>query len=362
MSQAFHPQQQLPQQPLPVARAFATASEVIEVTPISDGHIHDTYRCACRDGALSILQRINTAVFVDPAAVMRNIVIVLSAANAGHRAIRLPALIGASQPDAALPVVRRPDGSWWRMWHAIPGAVSAPIPARPREANACGRGFGAFLAFTRELEPKRLTETIPRFHDIERRLGELADAIRLDPAGRLSGVTREVGLVEERASRMTSYFRSLGRIAPRVTHNDTKFNNILLDAQSGEPRAVIDLDTVMAGYAAYDFGDGARTGAATAAEDTGEPQLMGLNRESFRAYADGFLEEASLSADELATLPQATAYMTFIMAVRFLTDYLAGDRYYHVDDPEHNLRRARAQLSLVLALEADADQIRAVFP
>ncbi len=353
MGQAF------PEQ-LRITRAFATPTEVVRIAPVDDGHIHETYWCTCRDGSEYVLQRINDQVFTDPVGVMRNIVTVLEASDSAGE-IRLPALVHAREPYVEqLPVVRRDDG-WWRLWQAIAGSVPAPIPAGPREAHACGRGFGSFLSFTSGLDSRRLGETIPRFHDIERRLNELDDAVRRDPVGRLSGVTREVGLVEERVSGMTRYFRSLARLPRRVTHNDTKFNNILLDAAVPEPRAIIDLDTVMAGHAAYDFGDGARTGAATVAEDSPEPQLMRLNRESFRAYADGFLEKARLSGDEVATLPRATAYMTFIMAVRFLTDYIAGDRYYHVRDEEQNLRRARAQLALVRSLEADFHEIARVF-
>ncbi len=353
MGQAF-------QEQLRIAGTFATPSEAVRIRPISDGHIHETYWCTCRDGSDYVLQRINTGVFADPVGVMRNIVSVLEAGGSTGE-IRLPALVSARDSVADdLPVVRWDDG-WWRLWHAIAGSIPAPIPAGPREAHACGRGFGAFLSFTSGLDPSRLGVTIPRFHDIERRLAELSDAVRLDQAGRLARVAREVGLVEERATDMIRYFRSLGRLARRVTHNDTKFNNILLDPATSEPLAVIDLDTVMAGHAAYDFGDGARTGAATVPEDSPEPQHMRLNRESFRAYADGFLEKARLRDNEVATLPQATAYMTFIMAVRFLTDYIAGDRYYHVQDEEQNLRRTRAQLALVRALEADAELITRVF-
>jgi N-acetylhexosamine 1-kinase len=273
----------------------------------------------------------------------------------------VPVLVTAAGETAAgdAPADRervRPDG-WWRMWREVADARPAPAPAPPREARACGTGFGTFLGLTSRIEPGRLVVTIPRFHDIERRLGELDAAVREDPAGRLGGVQREVGLVQERASAMRAWFRSLGRLPERVTHNDTKFNNILLDTTSGEPRAVIDLDTVMAGHAAYDFGDGARTGAVTAAEDTPHPEEMHLNVESFEAYADGFLSAAALTRAERETLPDATRYMTYIMAVRFLTDHIAGDRYYHIAEPGHNLRRARAQLALVLDLERRAGDV-----
>ena len=387
-----------------IARCFHTDGEVDRIERIGDGHIHDSYRCTTEHGSGYVLQRINTDVFRDPVGVMRNIVLVLesvggSAAQTtrGH-GIGVPELVppvrgaAAWETDATaasaadgrqlvasgehsdLPVLRirpdaaaageasvgrertRPDG-WWRMWREVAHARPAPAPAPPREARACGLGFGTFLELTAGIEPGRLSMTIPRFHDIERRLGELDAAVREDPSGRLGGAQREVGLVQERASAMRAWFRSLGRLPERVTHNDTKFNNILLDTTSGEPRAVIDLDTVMAGYAAYDFGDGARTGAVTAAEDTPHPEDMHLNVESFEAYTDGFLSVAALTRAERETLPGSTGYMTFIMGVRFLTDHIAGDRYYHVDEPGHNLRRARAQLALVLDLERRTAEI-----
>ena len=364
-----------------IAGCFQTDAEIVRIERIGDGHIHDSYRCAAEDGSGYVLQRINTDVFGDPVGVMQNIVLVVESIGTATGPVEDRSGIGVPQlvPTAQLPehadlpvlVIRTepaagaPDGAsgrartdgWWRMWRAVAHAGPGPAPAPPREARSCGLGFGTFLALTSGIEPERLCVTIPRFHDIERRLGELERAVAEDTAGRLSGARREVELVEERAARMRAYFGSLLQHPARVTHNDTKFNNILLDTATGEPRAVIDLDTVMAGHAAYDFGDGARTGAVTAAEDTPTPEEMELNAESFRAYADGFLSAAALSDAERATLPEATGYMTFIMAVRFLTDHIAGDRYYHIDEPGHNLRRARAQLALVQDLERHAEAV-----
>lgn len=359
---------QPPAELIDIASRFRTEAPIVSAERIGDGHIHDSYRCATDAGAEYVLQRINVEVFCDPEGMMGNIRLVsgyaarrgAESATAGSKVeprvgVVLPELVPAIGEES--PTVRGGDGSWWRLWRAVEQSVPGPIPATPASARACGVGFGSFLELTAGLDPASLTETIPRFHDMDRRLDDLAAAARTDAAGRRGGVAADLAFVADREGRLRDYFHALSRLPPRVTHNDTKFNNILLDAVTGAPRAVIDLDTVMRGCAAFDFGDGARTGATTAPEDVADPSRMRVDLESFRAWTDGFLCAARLSPEERATLPEATSYMAAIMGIRFLTDYLSGDRYYHIDDPDHNLRRTRAQFALVADLERRQEEI-----
>ncbi len=348
-----------------IATAFETDGPVRSIALIGDGHIHVSFRCITAAGEY-VLQRVNHAVFRDPPALSRNIERVTQYVAARRRhpsgvqtSVSVPELVrlreDAEGGDRYLLHHRE---EWWRMWIAVPNTVPGPVPAEPDDAYSCGIGFGSFLSLTHGLDAAEMEITIPDFHNITVRLAQLERAVAEDEAGRVATVRDELRAVGERADAMRRFHKAILGDTARVTHNDTKFNNILLDRDSRAPRAVIDLDTVMAGHPVYDFGDGARTGTATAAEDTPDPAAMSLNVAAFQGYADGFLSAVLLERSARERLQPAPAYMTYIMAVRFLTDYLNGDRYYHVDDDTHNLRRARAQLSLLRDLERRANRIR----
>jgi hypothetical protein len=358
-----------------VASHFRISEPVKLIERTGDGHIHHSYRCTAEDGAQYILQQINDEVFHDPLAVTRNIELVVKHVRAmrlsthPQDATRAGADVDVPEPVAvrdeesgtsASPTLIRLDREWWRVWRAVPDTVTGPVPATPDDAHACGIGFGSFLWMTAEMAPEKLHVTIPDFHNMELRLQQLSQAVTADRVGRVAGVRTEIDQLSDRAPLMRTLSRGLRGGTPRVTHNDTKFTNILLDSHDRSPRAVIDLDTVMPGSVAYDFGDGARSGACTAAEDTPDPREMLVNVEAFDGYADGFLSAARLGRDEREVLEHGAAYMTMIMAVRFLTDYIDGDRYYHIETEDHNLRRVRAQLALLHDLEAHADHIRKV--
>jgi thiamine kinase-like enzyme len=208
-----------------------------------------------------------------------------------------------------------------------------------------------------------LHETIPWFHNIEKRLEAFTGKIKEDPIGRVEGVRAEIKLVLERAEEMKIILKlgDEGKIPLRITHNDTKFNNILLD-ENDKALCVIDLDTVMPGYVHYDFGDAIRTAANTASEDENELSKVKMDIKLFKAYAEGYLSETvgTLNDVEKEYLAFAPRLITYTIAVRFLTDYIDGDNYFKIHHKLHNLQRARAQLQLVLSMEEQYEEMRAI--
>jgi len=214
-----------------------------------------------------------------------------------------------------------------------------------------------------DLPGPRLNETIPFFHDIEKRLGTFHGAIEKDPVNRVKGVKDEINFVLAREEEMKTILK-LGRqskIPLRITHNDTKINNILLD-ENNRTLCLIDLDTVMPGYIHYDFGDAIRTITNTGAEDEEDLSLISMNVEFFESFTKGYLEQVKnvLTRTEIDYLAYAPSLMTFIMGLRFLTDYISGDIYYKIHKPNHNILRARAQFRLVECFERQLDTMNSL--
>ncbi len=218
-----------------------------------------------------------------------------------------------------------------------------------------GRIIGRFQSMLADLPGEPLHETIPDFHNIVRRLEAFHRVIENDPAGRVTSVTKEIGEIVKREEEMKVIIRlgEEGRIPLRITHNDTKFNNILFDA-NGRALCIIDLDTVMPGYVHYDFGDAIRTATNRADEDSEDLSSVSMDIEIYRAYAEGYLSGArnTLNSTEIEYLAFAPKLLTYIMATRFLTDYIDGDNYYKIRYPQHNLQRNRVQLALLADMEA----------
>ncbi len=222
------------------------------------------------------------------------------------------------------------------------------------QAYQGGIAFGRFGALLADLDASRLHETIPAFHDIENRLNLFREAISRNPKNRVKEVSAEIDFVEKRARQMSTILQMgrTGELPLRITHNDTKFNNVLLDSQD-KAQCVIDLDTVMPGYIAYDFGDAIRTIVNTAAEDEKDLEKVGVDMELFRSFTKGFINETKsfLTVNEIHSLSMGVLLLPFIMGLRFLTDYIDGDTYYKIGFAEHNIQRSRAQLKLVEKLE-----------
>lgn len=348
---------------LEVAGLFDTPAPVKAVT-YGAGHINDTYRVEHEDGGYTILQRINNNVFRDVYGLMQNIVGVTEyiAKNASDGAL----------PQDILRVIRTKNGEpyakteygYFRTYNFIYSGISIESKATARELKASAKGFGKFQKSLDGYPVEKLRETIPNFHNTEWRFSELERAVREDRVGRLKNVGKEVEWFLSRkryASAITSLIRS-GDLLERVTHNDTKLNNVLINTKTMEPVAVIDLDTVMRGAVAYDFGDSIRTGASTGAEDERDLTKIAFDINAYSAFTEGFLSEVGsrLTPVERETLHLGAILMTYECGMRFLSDYLDGDVYFKVHREGHNLDRARTQIKLVEGMEKREDEMRKI--
>ncbi|MDB5263663.1 MAG: desulfatase [Adhaeribacter sp.] len=349
-----------------IVAQFVTEGEVAEIKSYGSGHIHDTFRVknAQPEYPDYLLQRVNHHVFKNVPALMENIKRVTD-----HLREKLVAIPGANPRKEVLTLMPTRTGQWyfgdeagnyWRLYYFIDKTQTYDIVETPQQAYEGGKAFGKFQRLLADLPVNLLHDTIPDFHNLASRLQLFREAIRKDPVGRVQAVQAEIQAIEQRAETMGTVLRlgQSGQIPLRITHNDTKFNNVLLDA-SDKAQCVIDLDTVMPGYVAYDFGDAIRTTVNTAAEDEKDLEKISVNMDLFRGFTEGFLEETGtfLSRFELASLTYGVLLLPYIMGLRFLTDYIDGDNYYKIHFPEHNLQRARAQLQLVKQLEARQEQM-----
>jgi Ser/Thr protein kinase RdoA (MazF antagonist) len=347
------------------ARAFLLAGPPRSIEHFGSGHIHDTFavRCDAPGGTRRyVLQRINARVFREPEHVVENAVRVSEhlrarlaargAADAERRALRWC----ATRSGAFL--YRDEAGGTWRACVLIEGTHTRDVLDTPAQARAVGRAFGEFLAGVADLDPRALYEVIPGFHDLAAYTCRLEAALSADRVGRARECAEELTALRAALARLEPARRAAEALSRRVVHADCKVNNVLLDDASGEGICVIDLDTVMAGCVADDFGQLARAAACTAPEDERDLSRVGFDLARFDALARGFLEGCGtlLSPAELAALPAAPALSALENAVRFLTDHLEGDVYFRIRRAGHNLDRARAQCRLLEAMGAAADE------
>jgi hypothetical protein len=343
-----------------IARAFDLPGEFLSAVPTGSGHINDSY-CAtfqtAGQPARYILQRINHHIFRDPAALMENIQRVTS-----HLATKL-----ATEPDShrrtltliptrnSLAWYIDPFGNHWRAYRFIEQARTYDIVESPAQAYQAAKAFGHFQRLLADLPAPRLHDTIPDFHHTPKRFAALQHAITADVANRALLALPEINFALGRIA-ITNVLLD-AHLSERVTHNDTKFNNVMLDDRTGEGICVIDLDTVMPGLAPYDFGDMVRTTTSPAAEDELDLSKVTLQFPMFEALLRGYLASAGsfLSPAERRHLVAAGKIITFEIGIRFLTDYLAGDTYYKIHRPSHNLDRCRTQFKLVASIEQQED-------
>ncbi len=343
-----------------IASDFSMAEAADKARPYGAGHIHETFRIAGGEKRNPgyILQRINRRIFPDVSRLMENIVRVTE-----HIRHRLAAVTGSEPDREVLTVVPTrsgkshfidAEGEFWRCFRFIEHRELGARPGEPCQAREAGRLYGRFLSLLTDLPAPPLHEIIPRFHDVERRLSDFQRALAADPLRRRAAAAAEIAFISERAEEMRGTMaqaRTSG-LPWRVTHNDTKFNNILFDAR-GRGLCVIDLDTVMPGHVLYDFGDAIRSAANSAREDDPDPRRARIDMAVFRNFSAGYLGEleSRLTPLEKDHLVFAARLMTFIIGLRFLTDHLDGDRYFKIARSGHNLQRARAQFALLADME-----------
>ncbi len=321
-----------------------------QVSPYGDGHINHTFVTPDKK---YIMQKINTNVFPNPDALMDNINNVTS-----HITKKL--LASGGDPDretlAIVPTkdgelfFRTEGGEYFRVYKFINDTVYYSVVENSSILYQAGKAFGKFQNMLNDYPGEKLFETIPNFHNTRVRFENLLTAIKENRSGRLDEVRDEVNFALEQEYMIDEVLNGIesGEIPLRVTHNDTKINNVLFDKKTGKALCVIDLDTVMPGSLLYDYGDALRTGAATAAEDEKDLSLMQFNMDAFKYFTKGFLEEllSVMTKREIELLPLSIRLLTYECGIRFLTDHLNGDTYFKIHRENHNLDRARTQFKL----------------
>ena len=352
-----------PVRAMDIPAAFYIPGTLLKSERLPAGHIHDTYVSEWQAGGARrryVHQRINEAVFSDVAGLMRNITLVtahlrcaIAEEHSAEQALEtVPAKTGAAW-------TRDCAGRAWRTYRFIEGAVSYDICPDPERALLTGESFGRFIRRMAAFDAARLSEPIPGFQDIPRRLVQLESAIEADRAKRRRSASAEIGETLKRAPLAGLFAGGLaaGRLPLRVTHADPKINNLLFSKETLRPLCIVDLDTCMQGTALYDFGDMVRTGAAAAAEDEPDAAKMKIDLGLFAALARGFMSGlgSTLTEEERGLLHLAPQVLAWCQAARFLADYLNGDVYYRIRHEEHNLQRTRAQLALLKSMEDDAE-------
>lgn len=348
-----------------ISGQFSVSGDCLEVKPFGNGHINDTYAVTCAsEGGVRryILQKLNSRVFPHPTALMNN----FAAVTAYLRPIIKKE---GGDPDReclkVIPTVQGAayyvdgEGEVWRMTQLIENTDAYLVAESSAMFEDAGRAFGLFIKRLEGFDAASLIEVIPDFHNTVKRYENLEKAVAADKAGRVSGVKDLIDFARARKDKTSVIVSALkeGSIPLRVTHNDTKLNNVLIDTATQKAICVIDLDTVMPGSLLYDFGDAIRVGCSTAEEDEKDLSKVNFDRENFVAFTRGFMRGLgdNLTVNEEKLLPTGAILMTFECGMRFLTDYLEGDVYFKTAYPEHNLVRCRTQFKLVEEMEKSLD-------
>lgn len=330
-----------------IAEQFCLQGEVKEIAPYGEGHINVTYLVTTTEKRY-ILQKMNTRVFPDPVNLMKNICGVTE-----HLRARNIETLTVVPTKSGEPFIYGED--CYRVYDFIENTVTYQTVTDKNVFRNSGKAFGEFQNYLAEFDASKLTETIARFHDTPNRFANFMTALEKDELGRAKDCQPEIQFLLDHKDTYSTCMDGLkdGSLPLRVTHNDTKLNNILMDDKTGEARAVIDLDTIMPGSMLYDFGDSIRFGASTAAEDEKDLDKVHFDIELFKAYAEGYCGavKASITEREAELLPYGAYLMTVECGMRFLTDYLMGDTYFATKYEGHNLVRCRTQLKLAKEME-----------
>ncbi|CAM3581296.1 phosphotransferase enzyme family protein [Erysipelothrix urinaevulpis] len=349
-----------------IVEAFNFEGEILEIKAYGNGHINDTFRLTCPSNKY-ILQRINDDVFTKPDQLMDNVEMVTSflkekiKEEGGDPNRETLSLIHCKNGKN---LYKDSHGSFWRAYDFIDGTLSYDLVEDPEDFYQSGLGFGTFQSRLADFPIDKLNFTIEKFHHTPSRYEAFMTVLHDDPQGRAKLAQPEI----EKIIKQKDFVHTLwdlnkaGKLDFKVTHNDTKLNNVLIDEASGKAICVVDLDTVMPGFALDDFGDSIRFGASTALEDEKDLEKVRLDLELFEVYVKGFLEGAkgSLSDLEIDLFPVGAKMMTLETGIRFLTDFLQGDTYFKTAYDDHNLVRARTQLKLVDEMERQWDAMNQI--
>lgn len=347
---------------LAIANQFAIEGNIASIDALGEGFINDTYIVKTEGESPNyILQRKNHIVFPDVPGMMDNILAVTEHIKAKVADPMRETLTVVPTRDGKLYV--ESEGNFWAVCIFIPDTITYDRADKPELAYQGGVGIGRFQALLADFD-KPLNETIKGFHNIRWRFEQWDATIAADPAGRVKELAEEIGWVESRREEMLGFWSLVenGTIPTHVTHNDTKISNILFDRPTGNVLCAIDLDTVMSSTSLNDFGDAIRSYTNTGAEDDKCLENVEMSIDMFRAYTEGYLSEqlSTMSPSELEWLAFAGRYITFEQVLRFLMDYIDGDRYYKIAYPDHNLVRTRAQYKLLQSMERQYPQMQAI--
>ncbi len=348
-----------------IIEQFALPAKAVDCVSYGNGHINDTFKVTClsEDGTPKrfVLQTISAAVFKNPQLVMDNITLVTEFLRDK-----------VSDPRGVLQLIVTKDGKncyfdkqgrCWRMYAFVEDSFCPESPSAD-EFYQCAVAFGQFQRLLHDFPARSLQETLVDFHNTPKRFRDFLQAVEADVIGRAANVQKEIAFVKQREPFYNVLYAACerGELPLRVTHNDTKSNNVMLDAKTRKALCVIDLDTVMPGFSVTDFGDAIRFGASTAAEDETDLDKVWLDLDKFTAYTKGFLEGCGglLDEHEIMLLPEGAKMMTIECGMRFLEDYLRGDVYFKTAYPEHNLVRSRTQFKLVADIEKHWEQMKSI--
>lgn len=332
------------QEELASALASMGVTDQTDVSRYGSGHINDTFKVETARGVRYILQRVNTDIF-PPDTLKSNVMRVTAHLKA--KGIRSLEVVGYENP--------------WRLYAFLEGYRSVDLVTNPAEAELAAGAFAKFQNDLADLPEPRLGDIIPKFHDTVDRLRQLDEAAAADVKGRKSSVAAELAFIDARREEAAKIVTMMaeGEIPERITHNDTKINNVMLAGDG--TNVVIDLDTTMPGSALYDFGDMVRTSTAAAAEDEKDLSKVYSKKEYFEALVKGYLAQAKfLTETEKSLLAFSGRLITLTIGIRFLADYLAGDTYFRTAYEDHNLVRCRTQLKMVESMEAQAEEYEAI--
>lgn len=353
-----------------IAEGFGIKADTLTYTECKRGHINSTFFINTNSENKEpeyVFQRINTSIFKNPDQLMSNIFNVTS-----HIRNKLVAE-GKDADRGVLNFIKTVDGKYcyvddeggyWRAYHFVGKALSLDLSDTTELFAQAGFAFGHFQNQLADFDASKLYETIPNFHNTVSRLNDLKEAISKNIAGRKDVAQKEIDFVLAREDKCSYIVNGIkeGKYPLRVTHNDTKLNNVLLDEATGDGLCVVDLDTVMPGSMLYDFGDSIRFGASSAAEDETDLSKVFVRLDMFEAYTEGFIKglDGAVTNDEIAAFPLSAYIITLEIGIRFLTDYLNGDTYFRIHRPDHNLDRARNQFKLVADMETKMDEMNKI--
>ena len=344
-----------------VLNSFKLDAPVASCERYGCGHVNETYLVVSESGRRYILQKISTRAFHDVPALMQNIISVTQFLRAKTDDPRGVLTLVPTTDDQFF--LSCEDGSYWRLYDFVEDAVCLQAPETPEDFYQSALAFGNFQQMLTDFPAETLSETIPMFHNTANRFKLFREKLAEDPMGRAASVKAEIefALAHEAEASTLVDLQASGQLPTRVTHNDTKLNNVMLDATTKKALCVIDLDTIMPGLSLYDFGDSIRFGAATAAEDETDLSKVEMSLDLFRTYATGYLTACPGLTDlEKKMMPLGAKMMTLECGVRFLTDYLDGDHYFKVHRENHNLDRCRTQFKLVADMEKKWSEMNAV--